>query len=132
MVRNHSRSSQRPFSSSAAQRSPIKTGLSTEFLCLAVVAVMELHTSHSYAGRQVYNWIEKMAKLREEDDRVNPNKQHLQNTIKHMSRQHLCAVKVQRMYKRKLAVREAAAAGESQCRNRLGISAAWHLVSQYR
>lgn len=74
---------------------------------------MELHTSHSYAGRQVYNWIEKMAKLREEDDRVNPNKVHLQNTIKQMSKQHLCAVRLQRVYKRKVAAREALRAGAS-------------------
>lgn len=75
---------------------------------------MDLHTSHSYAGRQIYNWIEKMAKLREEDDRVNPNKAHLQNTIKQMSKQHLCAVRLQRVYKRKVAAREALRAGASK------------------
>ena len=79
-----------------------------------VFAVMELHTSHSYAGRQIYTWIEKMAKLREEDDRVNSNKAHLQNTIKQMSKQHTCAVTLQRVYKKKLAAREAARAGASQ------------------
>lgn len=77
---------------------------------------MDLHTSHSYVGRQVYNWIEKMAKLREEDDRVNPNKQHVQNTIKQMSRTHTAAIRVQRMYKRKMAAREAALQGAASLR----------------
>ena len=52
-----------------------------------------------------------MAKLREEDDRVNQNKKNVQNTIKQMSRTHIAAVKVQRMYKRKMAAREAALQG---------------------
>lgn len=60
-----------------------------------------------------------MAKLREEDDRANPNKQHLHNTITQMSKQHMCAVKLQRVYKRKAAAREAMRQGRPslECAN---------------
>ena len=89
------------------QTATVTSSRKAELMWMKWSDVIELHTSHSYAGRKVYNWIEKMAKLREEDDRVNANKLHLQNTIKHMSKQHLCAVRLQRTFRRKQAAREA-------------------------
>ena len=89
------------------QTATVTSSRKAELMWMKWSDVIDLHTSHSYAGRQVYNWIEKMAKLREEDDRVNSNKLHLQNTIKHMSKQHVCAVRLQRAFKRKQAAREA-------------------------
>ena len=63
--------------------------------------VLELHTSHSYAGRQVFSWIQKTARLREEQDQAEGRKSLILSSMEHMSRKYQAASQIQRSWRRR-------------------------------